>query len=59
MLNMVQGDLHQLKCHPLLFINLNHFYIKAASTHPVIQKEVYELLVSDATEPAIGAGSFY
>ena len=44
-LNMVQGHHLQFRCHPLLFCDFWHFNVKAAAAHhPVIQKEVDELL---------------
>ena len=44
-LNMVQGHHLQLRSHPPLFHDFWHFNVKvAAAHHPVIQKEVDELL---------------
>ena len=44
-LNMVWGHHLQLKSCPPLFLDFRHFNVKAAAAHhPVIQKEVDELL---------------
>ena len=44
-LNMVWGHHLQLRSHPPLFCNFRHFNVKVpAAHHPVIQKEVDELL---------------
>ena len=59
-LNMVWGHHLQLRSHPLLFHDFWHFNIKAASAHhPVIQKEVDELLAKGAIEPYSGGAGFY
>ena len=59
-LNMVRGHHLQLRSHPPLFRNFQHFNVKvAAAHHPVIQKEVDELLAKGATEPSSGGAHFY
>ena len=59
-LNMVQGHHLQLRSHPPLFHNFWHFNVKVpAAHHPVIQKEVDELLAKGAIESSIGGASFY
>ena len=57
-LNMVWGHHLQLRSHPPLFHDFQHFNVKAAAAHhPVIQKEVDELLAKRAIEPSsCGAG---
>ena len=46
--------------HPTLFCNFKSFNIKAAMAHhPIIQKEVNELLARGATEPLTGDADFY
>ena len=58
-LNMVWGLHLQLRSRPPLFRNFQHFNVKVpAAHHPVIQKEVDELLAKRAIEPSSGAG-FY
>ena len=48
--NMVQCHHLQLKSHLPLFCNFWQFNIKAAAAHhPIIQKEVDELLADDAS----------
>ena len=59
-LNMVQGHHLQLRSHPPLFRNFRHFNVKVpAAHHPVIQKEVDELLAKGAIEPSSGGAGFY
>ena len=59
-LNMVQGHHLQLRSHPPLFHDFWHFIVKAAAPdHPVIQKEVDELLAKGAKEPSSGGAGFY
>ena len=59
-LNMVQGHHLQLRSHPPLFCDFWCFNIKAAAAHhPVIQKEVDELLAKGAIEPSSGGTGFY
>ena len=59
-LNMVQGHHLQLRSHPPLFCDFRHFNVKvAAAHHPVIQKEVDELLTTGATEPSSSGACFY
>ena len=59
-LNMVQGHHLQLRSHPPLFHNFRHFNVKVpAAHHPVIQKEVDELLAKGAIEPSSGGAGFY
>ena len=58
--NMVQGHHLQLTLHPTLFHSFWHFNVKApASHHPVIQKEVDELLAKGVIEPSSGGASFF
>ena len=59
-LNMVQGHHLQLRSHPPFFCDFQHFNDKAAAAHhPVIQKEVDELLAKGAIEPSSGGAGFY
>ena len=59
-LNMVWGHHLQLRSHPPLFRDFWHFNVKAAAAHhPVIQKEVDELLAKGAIEPSSGGAGFY
>ena len=59
-LNMVRGHHLQLRSHPPLFHNFWHFNVKVpAAHHPVIQKEVDELLAKGAIEPSSGGAGFY
>ena len=59
-LNMVQGHHLQLRSHPPLFCDFWYFNVKvAAAHHPVIQKEVDELLAKGAIEPSSGGAGFY
>ena len=59
-LNMVWGHHLQLRSHPPLFHDFQHFNVKAAAAHhPVIQKEVDELLAKGAIEPSSGGAGFY
>ena len=59
-LNMVQGHHLQLRSRPPLFRNFRHFNVKVpAAHHPVIQKEVDELLAKGAIEPSSGGAGFY
>ena len=52
-LNMVWGHHLQLRSHPPLFHDFWHFNVKAVGAHhPVIQKEVDELLAKGAIEPS-------
>ena len=53
--NMVWGHHLQLRSHPPSFHDFQHFNVKAAAAHhPVIQKEVDELLAKGAIEPSSG-----
>ena len=57
---MVWGHHLQLRSHPPLFCDFWHFNVKAAAAHhPVIQKEVDELLAKGAIEPSSGGAGFY
>ena len=57
---MVRGHYLQLKDCPLLFYYLQQFNIKAAmDVHPIIQKEVDELLAKDAIELLTGGVHLY
>ena len=59
-LNMVQGHHLQLWSPPPLFCNFQQFNVKAATTHhPIIQKEVDELLAIGVIEPSSGGAGFY
>ena len=59
-LNMVWGHHLQLRSHPPLFCDFWYFNVKAAAAHhPVIQKEVDELLAKGAIEPSSGGADFY
>ena len=59
-LNMVQGHHLQLQSHPPLFHNSWQFNVKVATVHhPIIQKEVDELLAKGAIEPSSGGAGFY
>ena len=59
-LNMVQGHHLQLRSCPPLFHDFQHFNVKAAAAHhPVIQKEVDELLAKGAMEPSSDGVGFY
>ena len=59
-LNVIQGHQLQLWFHPPLFHNFWQFNVKAATTHhPIIEKEVDELLAKGVIEPSSGGGGFY
>ena len=59
-LNMVQDYHLQLWSHPPLFCNFQQFNVKVATTHhPIIQKEVDELLAKGVIEPSSGGAGFY
>ena len=59
-LNMDQGHHLQFRSHPPLFHDSQHFNVKAvAAHHPVIQREVDELLAKGVTESSLGGASFY
>ena len=59
-LNMFQGHHLQLRSHPPLFPNFWLFTLKAAAAHhPIIQKEVEELLAKGVIEPSSGGAGFY
>ena len=59
-LNMVQGHHLQLRSHPPLFRDFQHFNVKVAAVHhPVIQKEVDELPAKRAIEPSFCGAGFY
>ena len=50
----------QLRSHPPLFHDFQHFNVKAtAAHHPVIQKEADELLAKGAIEPSSRGTGFY
>ena len=58
--NMVQGHHLQLRFHPPLFCNFWQFNVKVVVTHhPIIQKEVDELLAKGVIEPSSGGVGFY
>ena len=54
MLNMVQGHHLQLRSSPAFFCS-----VKVAAAHPIIQKEVDELLSKGAVEPSPGGTGLY
>ena len=57
---MVWGHHLQLRFCPPLFHNFCQFNVKvAAAHHPIIQKEVDELLAKGVTEPSSGGAGFY
>ena len=59
-LNMVWGHHLQLRSHPPLFHDFWHFTVQAvAAHHPVIQREVDELLAKGAIEPSARSAGFY
>ena len=59
-LNMVWGHHLQLRPHPSLYNDFWCFNVKAvAAHHPVIQREVGELLAKGAIEPSSGGAGFY
>ena len=59
-LNMVQGHHLQLKYHPSLFHNFWRFNVKVAvAHHPIIQKEVNDLLAKGVIESSSGVAGFY
>ena len=59
-LNMVLDDHLKLQFHPPLFHNFQQFNVKVATTHhPIIQKEVDELLAKGVIEPSSGGAGFY
>ena len=59
-LNMVEGHHLQLRSHSSLSRDFWHFNVKAAAGHhPVIQKEVDELLANRAVELSSGGTGFY
>ena len=59
-LNIVWGHHLQLRSHSLLFCDFWCFNIKvAAAHHPVVQKEVDELLAKGAIEPSSGGTGSY
>ena len=60
MLNMVRGHHLQLRSCPPLFHDFLHFNVKAAAAHhPVIQKQVDELLAKGAVESSSSGVGFY
>ena len=59
-LNMVWGHHLQLRSHLSSFCDFQHINVKvAAAHHPVIQKEVDDLLAKGAIEPSLGGAGFY
>ena len=57
---MVWGHHLQLRSHPPFFCDFQHFNVRAAAAHhPVIQKEVDELLSKGTIEPSSGGAGFY
>ena len=57
---MVWGHHLQLWSHPPLFYNIWQFNVKmAAAHHPIIEKEVDDLLSKGAMEPSCGGAGFY
>ena len=60
MFNIVSGHHLQLRSHPPLFCNFWQFNVKAAAAqHPIIQKEVDELLFEGVIEPSSDGAGFY
>ena len=60
MLNMIWGHHLQLQSHPPLCHKFWQFNAKAATNHhPIIQKEVDELLAKGVIEPSSGGAGFY
>ena len=58
-LNMVKCHHLHLRCHSPLFCNYKQFDINTATAHhPVIQKEVDEILVKCAIESSTGDAGF-
>ena len=54
---MVKCHYLQLRCYPPLFCDFRQFNIKVSlADHPIIQKEVDELLAKDATEQSTAGG---
>ena len=59
-LNMVWGHHLQLRSHPPLFCDFWQFNVKVvAAHHPIIEREVDELLAKGAIEPSSGGAGFY
>ena len=59
-LNMVGGHHLELRSHPLFFCDFWHFNVKVATAHhPVIQREVDELLAKGAIESSSSGTGFY
>ena len=59
-LNMVQGHHIQLRSHPPLLHDFQHFNVKVVAAHPpVIQRVVDELLAKGEIEPFSGGAGFY
>ena len=59
-LNTVWGYHLQLSSRPPLFRDFRHFNVRVAAVHhPVIQKEVDELLVKGVIEPSSSGAGFY
>ena len=57
---MVQGYYLQLGSCPPLFLNFWQFSVMVdAAHHPIIQKEVDELLSKGVIEPSSGGAGFY
>ena len=57
---MVKGQHLQLRCFPPLLYNFKQFNIKAAMAHhPIIKKEVDNLLAMGAIEYSTGGDGFY
>ena len=60
MLNVVPGHHLQLWSYPLLFCNFWQFDLKVATAyHPIIHKELDELLAKGAIEPSSRGAGFY
>ena len=60
MLSKGWGHYLQLRSHPPLFCDFQQFNVKAvAAHHPVIQREVDELLAKGTTEPSSVGTGFY
>ena len=59
LLNIVKGHYLQLKCHHSLSIIINCNIDAFAAHHPLIRKEVDNLLAKDTTKPSTGGAGFY
>ena len=59
-LNMVLGHHLKLRSQPPFFLDFWQFNVKAVATHhPVIQRQIDELLAKGVIEPSSGGAGFY